>query len=154
MRKFPQTFHEELLLDICLEMFDKSHLFHNLDPAFLRAIAKTATVALYNSNMVLCRTGRYSGRMYYILQGECQVMSKLNPANASAIIRAGSIIGEANLYFSFPYTTTVETRTCCQFIMLTKRNLIDVLNQFPAEMEILRSRNLVCCTQYNNKTIF
>ncbi|CAL8148468.1 unnamed protein product [Orchesella dallaii] len=142
MQQFTKTFHEELLFNTCKEMFDKSQLFYKMDATFLRSISKVVEVALYNPNMILCRKGNYANKMYYILQGECQAMSKLNRANASAVIRAGSIVGEANLFFSFPYTTTVETRTCCQFIILHKKHLLPLLDQYKTELETLRSRSL------------
>lgn len=53
--------------------------------------------------------------MYYILQGECQAMSKHDSSRRAAILRAGTIIGETNLFFSCPYTIAVETNTCIYF---------------------------------------
>jgi CRP-like cAMP-binding protein len=134
MQRLPPTFQEDLLFDICQEMFHKSFLFHGMDEALLR---KIVNVALYNPEMILCRKGGYANKMYYILQGECRIMSKFAP-KTSAIIRAGSIIGESNLFFSFPYTSTVETRTCCQFLILEKESLIMAMDDFRDQLCVLR----------------
>ncbi|OXA59583.1 Potassium voltage-gated channel subfamily H member 2 [Folsomia candida] len=136
----PPAFQEDLLYDICQEMFDKSFLFNGMDEALLRAIAKIVKVALYNPEMILCRKGDYANKMYYILQGECRVMSKYMSKTA-AILRAGSIIGEANLFFSYPYTSSVETRTCCQFLILEKEELIIAMDDFRDQIAILRSKS-------------
>jgi len=147
MDQLPLSFQEDMYFDICREMFHKSFLFHDLDEACLRAVSKIVSVALYNPDMILCRYGGYANQMYYILQGECRAMSKFESSKTAAILRAGSIIGETNLFFSSPYTISVETRTCCQFIILQKEDLMMVLNKFPNELNVLRSRSQVKTAQ-------
>lgn len=89
------------------------------------------------------RYGGYANQMFYILQGECQAMSKHDSSKTAAILRAGTIIGETNLFFSCPYTIAVETKTCCQFISVEKEQLMLCFNSFPSELAILRSRTQV-----------
>ncbi|XP_035707310.1 potassium channel KAT3-like [Folsomia candida] len=136
----PKAVQDDMYYDICLEMFHKSYLFRDLDEAFLRAVSKIVKISMYNPDMILCRYGGYANQMYYILQGECQAMSKHDSSRRAAILRAGTIIGETNLFFSCPYTIAVETNTCCQFISIEKEELMACLNNFPSELSILRSR--------------
>lgn len=140
MQQLPHSFEEDILYDVCLEMFSKSYLFQGMEEAFLRAVSRIIIIALYNPGMIVCRSGGYANKMYYIIQGECQAMSKHDTAKKAAILRAGSIIGETNLFFSSPYTVSVETRTCCQIMCLDKEELTKILKNFKPELEILRSR--------------
>lgn len=140
MQLLPHSFQEDVSYDICLEMFSKSYLFRGLDEAFLRSVSKIVTIALYTPGMIVCRYGGYANKMYYIIQGECQAMSKHDTAKRAAILRAGSIIGETNIFFSCPYCISVETRNCCQLMCLDKEELMKVFNKFQNELNILRSR--------------
>jgi len=124
-------------------MFEKSYIFRELDEAFLRTVSKVVEVALYNPNMILALQGDHAGRMFFLLQGECRAMSKYNVGKVSIVIRAGSIIGESNLFFSFPSDCQVETRTCCQLLIIDKRALISTTEKFKPELAILRARTLV-----------
>ncbi|CAL8137954.1 unnamed protein product [Orchesella dallaii] len=151
MHLLPHSFQEDVLYDICLEMFHKSHLFRGLDEAFLRSVSKIVTIALYSPGMIVCRYGAYANKMYYIIQGECQAMSKHDTAKRAAILRAGSIIGETNLFFSSPYTISVETRSCCQLMCLDKEELMLLFTKFQNELSILRSR---CQTKINDMYFF
>jgi CRP-like cAMP-binding protein len=138
--RLPRSLQEDVYYDVCSEMFHKSILFRKLDEAFLRAVSKIVKIALYNPNMVLCRCGGYANQMYYILQGECQAMSKHDASKMACVLRAGSLIGEINLLFSSPYSSPVETITACQFISIDKEELMMVFNKFPAELVTLRAR--------------
>lgn len=66
-------------------------------------------------------------------------MSKLRP-HPAVILRAGSLIGEINLFYSFPSSATIQTRTCCQFLILGKEELFDCLKDFEDQLVIMRSR--------------
>jgi len=127
--------------DVCLEMFHKSALFQNLNEAFLRAVSRVSKISLYNPDMILCRFGSYANRMYYLIQGECQAMHKHDLSKRAAVLRAGSLIGEINLFFSCPYTVSVETITCCQFISIDKEELMQVFSKFSNELELMRARS-------------
>jgi CRP/FNR family cyclic AMP-dependent transcriptional regulator len=143
MKSVPLSFHEDLLFDISQELFDKSFLFNGTEEALLRAVSKIVQVALYNPQMIICRKGGYANKLYYILQGECRVMSKYRSGKPAAILRAGSIIGETNLFFSYPYTATIETRTCCQFLTLEKEEFIKILTDFRDQLLLLRAKSQV-----------
>lgn len=130
-------------------MFHKSYLFQGMDEAFLRAVSKIVTISLYNPGMIVCRYGGYANKMYYIIQGECQAMSKHDLARRAAVLRAGSIIGETNLFISCPYTISVETRTCCQLMCLDKEELMRLFNKFETELAILRLRCQVGKNYFN-----
>lgn len=135
---------EDMYYDICQEMFYKAPLFRGLDETFLRAVSGIVQVVLYNPDMILCSQGTYAMSMFYLLQGEVRVKSKFNPDLTGGILRAGCIIGEVNLFFSYPYTTTMETRTCCQLLMLRKFELFKLFENNTETLEILRGRVAVC----------
>lgn len=136
----PISFQEDVRYDICLEMFSKSYLFQGLDEAFLRSVSKIISIELYSPGMIVCRQGGYANKMFYIIQGECQAMSKHDTSKRAAILRAGSIIGETNLFFSSPYAVGVETRTCCQLMNIDKETLMGLLSKYKVELETLRTR--------------
>jgi len=79
-------------------------------------------------------------RRYYLLQGEVIVKSKLDSRCNGAILRAGCIIGEVNLFFSYPYTTTIETLNCCQLLQIQKFELFNIFENHPHMVSIIRGR--------------
>jgi CRP-like cAMP-binding protein len=95
---------------------------------------------LYNPNMILCIKGKYAMQMAYIIQGEVLVRSKYKSDKPAAILRPGCIFGEMNLFFSYPYTTNVETRTSCQLLLIEKEALFELLSLYPSTLKILRGR--------------
>jgi len=140
MEELPKSMIEDMFYDICQEMFHKAPLFQGLDETFLRAVSGIVQVVLYNPDMILCAAGNYAMNMYFILQGEVRVKSKFDAEKTAAIMRAGCIIGEINLFFSYPYTTTMETRTCCQLLMIRKFELFDLFQSYTDVLEVLRDR--------------
>ncbi|CAG7786966.1 unnamed protein product [Allacma fusca] len=136
----PPSMHEDILFDICTEMFDKAILFRGLEEPFLRAVSRVVEVVLYNPDMIICQQGDYAMTMYYIIQGECLVKSKHSNNVTTAILRAGCIFGESSLFFSFPYAVNVETSTCCQLLKLSKENLMDVFNEHIYILNFMRAR--------------
>jgi len=83
-------------------------------------------------------------KMYYIIQGEVLAKSKFRTDKGrntgGAVIRAGGIIGEINLFFSYPYSTEVWTRTCCQLLKIEKEELLSMLEEYPTILESFRDR--------------
>lgn len=130
----------EIRFDMCEEMFHKSALFRDLEESFLRALSCIVQPVLYNPNMILCTKGKYAMQMIYIIQGEVLVRSKYQSNKPAAILRSGCIFGEINLFFSYPYTTNVETRTCCQLLIFEKETLFELLSLYPETLQILRGR--------------
>lgn len=140
MHYMPRSMLDDILYDICTEMFNKAILFRGLEEPFLRAVARVVEVVLYNPDMIICRQGDYAMTMYYIIQGECLVKARHNSNVTTAILRAGTIFGESSLFFSFPYASNVETRTCCQLLRVNKERLMDAFNEYVHVLNFMRAR--------------
>ncbi|CAG7728315.1 unnamed protein product, partial [Allacma fusca] len=136
----PQSLHRDIVYDICTEMFDKAILFRGLEEPFLRAVSRAVELVLYNPDMIICQQGDYAMTMYYIIQGECLVKSKHNSNITTAILRAGCIFGESDLFLSYPHASNVETLTTCQLLRLSKEHLMDVFNDHIYILGFMRSR--------------
>ena len=144
IRQLPPSMYEDVLFDICTEFFHKSFLFRDLEEAFRRAVSQIVEVAIYNPDMIICRQGDTPSAMYYIIQGECMVKSKFSANIITAILRPGCIFGESNLFFPHPHDVSIETRTCCQFLIIKRNKLLDVLADFKPTWSIMRGRLHVC----------
>lgn len=121
-------------------MFHKSFLFRGLEESFLRAVAQKTDVVLYNPGMIVCSTGTFAMKMYFVIQGEIIAQSKHQIPSSDCIMRSGCIIGEMNLFFSYPYSTNLYTRTCCQMIKLEKEDLYAMFEHYPLILDTFRNR--------------
>ena len=132
--------HEDIIFDVCSEMFHKTLMFRGLDEPFLRAVSHTVEVVIYNPEMILCLQGERPNSMYYIIQGECVAKTRHSSNQTSAILRPGCVFGETSLFASYPHTVNIETRTCCQMLVIHKDRLNAVCKQYPDSWAVMRAR--------------
>ena len=140
IRQLPGAMYEDILYDICSEMFNKSLLFRDLEEPFLRAVSKTVEILIYNPDMIVCSQGQPASAMYFIIQGEIVVKHPTTARVANAILRPGCIFGETRLFFSMNNPANIETRTCCQLLVIRKDRLLNIGLKNQICLTVMRAR--------------
>ena len=149
IRNLPPCMKQDVLFDICSEMFGKSQLLRGLEKPFLRALSKMVDVILYNPDMIVCQRGVSTRAMYYIIHGECRVGSVESDKDKdlSTVLRAGCIFGESSLLLPVPYMVNVNTKTCCQLLVIKREKFLSVCLEFPHSLFVMRLRLKVTLVQ-------
>ncbi|XP_037085638.1 uncharacterized protein LOC119106145 [Pollicipes pollicipes] len=98
-------------------------MFQNLDEGFLRAIALRIQRQFFLPGQIVIKRGTVCRSMFYIVQGELEVLGGRDNATAVAVLRAGKLFGEVNLVLSFARTATIRAATHCDLLVLNQHDL-------------------------------
>ncbi len=99
---------------------------------------------------LLIKQGDSDHTMYFLGQGSLQVFvsGATAGANKIAILRAGSVVGEAGLFGEFPRLASVEAMTPCIVWALRGPRLEELAQRAPAlALELVRAAGAVMATR-------
>jgi CRP-like cAMP-binding protein len=68
-----------------------------------------APIERYEPGAVLIEEGRWSGRLFVLMEGEVEVLR--GGTSVAAISEAGAVFGEMSVLLDLPHTATVRART-------------------------------------------
>ena len=100
---------------------------------------------------LLIKQGDGDRAMYFIAQGSMQVFVTGGPPGSHrvAILRAGSVVGEAGLFGDTPRTANVEAMTPCVVWALRGPRMEELAQRSPAlALELLRAAGAVMATRF------
>jgi CRP-like cAMP-binding protein len=100
---------------------------------------------------MLIKQGDADRSMYFLAQGSMQVFTTGGPpgSNKVAILRAGSVVGEAGLFGDTPRTANVEAMTPCIVWALRGPRMEELAQRSPAlALELLRAAGALMATRF------
>jgi CRP-like cAMP-binding protein len=99
---------------------------------------------------LLIRQGDLDRSAYFLEQGNLQVFVSGGPPGSQriAILRPGSLVGEAGLFAEVPRSANVEAMTPCAVWALSVSRLDELCTQLPAlALPLLRAAGAVLATR-------
>ncbi|XP_067280826.1 cyclic nucleotide-gated cation channel alpha-3-like isoform X2 [Pseudorasbora parva] len=137
--KLNGAFFEMILSKNSLEQLE-------MDGCFIRLLSKSISQCLYRAGDVIYKKDDIGSEMYFIQRGEVAVLSN----DESAVrfkIKPGLYFGERSLLFEEPRPATLRAATNCEFYVLTKESLDEILKHYP----IIRKQVLRTVDTINNQ---
>ena len=93
------------------------------------------------------RVGDYADEMYFIKQGEVEVLATDNQTQI-AILREGAYFGEIGLLKTEKRTVYIRTLTFCVFHILSKNDFNTIMDAYPKQknllMQVAEQRHCIC----------
>ncbi|XP_037085636.1 uncharacterized protein LOC119106144 [Pollicipes pollicipes] len=127
----PLSLQSEICLSVNRCALSTSPMFQNLDEGFLRAIALRIQRQFFLPGQIVIKRGTVCRSMFYIVQGELEVLGGRDNATAVAVLRAGKLFGEVNLVLSFARTATIRAATHCDLLVLNQHDVTPLLQHYP-----------------------
>ena len=116
------NFHEELVQSV--------KLFELGDPSFILAIVRYLTPRMYMPGDFVTRQGEMATDMYFILQGNCEVLAT-DGVTKIAYMGSGDYLGEIGILLKDRRSVSVRTVDMVNISSIDKKDLMPILDRFP-----------------------
>jgi len=137
LRGLPNSLHTEICLHLNQGLIAKVNLFNFSSPDFIIAITKRLTPIICMPGDYICRMGEIATEMYFIQQGEVEVIAT-DEKTTIAFLREGGYFGEIGLILTQKRTVYVKATTLCILQVLKKEDFDDVTHIFKSEYNYLK----------------
>ncbi|WP_082642686.1 SulP family inorganic anion transporter [Legionella spiritensis] len=135
-----------LLMDHCAIPHDLIQLFTMSFPGIEQAqtLLKYADKLEFKKNDVVCHEGEQSKELFWLAEGELEVIVAFRTGNAKRLrrIRAGAIVGEMGLYLNEPRSASVVAANRCLMYRFTSDVLKTLMSEQP-ELAALFHKSIV-----------
>lgn len=126
----PQELKQEVSLYLKSDLVEKVPLFRNAPQKFIRDISYQMRPLLLAPDSYVVRAGETGSEMFFVAQGELEVLSQDNNAVLSKL-RSGDFFGEIALFEDIPRTANIKTITYCDLYVLDKKTFDSVIRRYP-----------------------
>ncbi|EDO35773.1 predicted protein [Nematostella vectensis] len=103
-------------------------IFVESDENFMRTLSLHTTSYVFKPGDYIVYAGDMGREMYCIRRGQVNILCE---DNVIGTLGPGSFFGEIGLIYGESRFATVQAKTYCQILMLTKHDLDEVLEEFP-----------------------
>ena len=131
-RELPKQLQYEVAMSMFSGIAKNFPFFLNKDAAFVVYVMPLFKPLRLHDSEVLYREGEYADEVFFILQGRVNFVLPRTEVVYKSFLR-GSYIGEVEV---LQETTRKNTALCfgdCEFLVLHRRDLKDIIYEFPAE---------------------
>jgi len=109
------------------DLVAKVPFFHNLGATLIADVARLLRVREYPPNAVIIRRGEAGDCMYFIVEGEVEIVLEPNPLR----LGAGAFFGELALLTGAPRNATIIARRQCVLLALDIVDFFELLSHQP-----------------------
>jgi cyclic nucleotide gated channel alpha 3 len=138
----PANLQVEISINIHLEALKRVHIFQDCEPGLLEELVLKLKLQMFSPSDYVCRKGDIGREMYFIKRGKLVVVSD-DGKTVFVNLSEGSYFGEISI-LDIPGNRTGNRRTAnvvsigfSDLFCLTKKDLWDVLNDYPLTKKIL-----------------
>ncbi len=116
-----------------LSVFKEVDLFADLSDDHMQVLAEHAAARHYKKNAIVLTTGDESDSMYVVIKGLVRVYLDDEKGNEITLttLGPGECFGELALLSGEPRVANVMTLEDCQFAVISKQDLMQILNDDP-----------------------
>eukprot|EP00002_Diphylleia_rotans_P003759 TRINITY_DN1264_c0_g1_i3.p1 TRINITY_DN1264_c0_g1~~TRINITY_DN1264_c0_g1_i3.p1 ORF type:complete len:1055 (-),score=225.55 TRINITY_DN1264_c0_g1_i3:347-3511(-) len=138
MNELPSSLRSEIALYLNTKLIQNVPLFKGMqEPGFIDSLVVMLKPQIALSGDYIIRQGEIGREMYFIVQGEVDVVSA-DEKVVYAVLREGSYFGEIALLFAARRIASVKARGYCDLLVLTKDDFDSVLSYFPSFADSMR----------------
>ncbi len=138
LTSLPPALKIETALFLKKDILDKIPIFKKAPENFKQEVALNFRSMVFSPGDIVCREGEIGREMYFIIQGELEVVSG-DGKKVIAILRDGNFFGEISLFKNSPRTASVKAVTYSDLYILEKKNFEQILSRFPSVAEQLHA---------------
>jgi len=138
LSSLPQALKIETALFLKKDILDKIPIFQKAPNNFKQEVALNFHSIVVSPGDLICREGELGKEMYFIIQGELEVVSD-DGKKVFAVLREGNFFGEISLFKNSPRNASVRAVTYSELYILEKKNFEQVLSRFPSIAEQLKT---------------
>ncbi|MBZ0199305.1 MAG: cyclic nucleotide-binding domain-containing protein, partial [Ignavibacteriaceae bacterium] len=138
LTSLPPALKIETALFLKKDMLDKIPIFDNAPDNFKQEVALNFRSMVFSPGDLICREGEIGSEMYFIIQGELEVISG-DGKKTIAVLRDGNFFGEISLFKNSPRTANVKAVTYSDLYILEKKIFEQILSRFPSVAEQLQA---------------
>ena len=140
IRALPYGLRRDIMKLLYDDLLKKVPLFLKSDEAFCIECCSRMTMMFWPKNEIVYRRGEISHDIYFISKGQVNILKgTYNPSSeeitndqVEAVFLPGSYFGEGAVLGFKRRNQTATTRTMCQFSAVSKEDLIDLVELYPA----------------------
>ncbi|XP_048580862.1 uncharacterized protein LOC5507189 isoform X3 [Nematostella vectensis] len=128
MADMPVRLQQEVCAEECTDLIKQVPIFVESDENFMRTLSLHTTSYVFKPGDYIVYAGDMGREMYCIRRGQVNILCE---DNVIGTLGPGSFFGEIGLIYGESRFATVQAKTYCQILMLTKHDLDEVLEEFP-----------------------
>ena len=153
MRNLPHSIREDLMWHLYHELLHSVPLFREAERGFIQLLANRMRSHMYPPGEMVVQAGEIGREMFFIETGVCAVMGTGEmKERVVARLGHGQFFGEVALLFSVKRTASVKTRTYCKLLSLCKSDLADVMKDYKAEAQTIKTMARQRMKEYQEST--
>lgn len=137
LNNLPTSLRTEISLYLHRDMLHKVKLFELGDPAFMMAIIRYLTPTLYMAGDFIMREDEYADEWCFIRTGCVEVIAT-DGETIIAVLDEGCYFGEIGCLLQDRRSVSVRAKTACLISSISKKDLLNILKNFPEQNEFLR----------------
>ncbi|CAH1786243.1 unnamed protein product [Owenia fusiformis] len=130
MHDMPVSLQQDIAVEDAMSTLGKIPLFLDTDETFMRRLSLKAHVYTFSPDDIVVYAGDMGREIYCVRRGTLEIMSD-DLETCLAVISTGQYFGEIGMIFGDPRMATVRAKTYCEILVLNRKNLDEVLEDFP-----------------------
>lgn len=138
LTSLPPALKIETALFLKKDILEKIPIFKKAPDNFKQEVALNFRSMVFSPGDVVCSEGEIGNEMYFIIQGELEVVSG-DGKKIIAVLKDGNFFGEISLFKNSPRTASVKALTYSDLYILEKKNFVQILSRFPSVAEQLHA---------------
>ena len=139
VRSLPSSIRADVLMHMYSPLLANVPIFAGAERGFIQGLSARVEPSQLPPLEFVIRKDEIGREMYFLLQGKCEVLA-LDDQTAEVVLPEGSFFGEVALLFSVKRTRSVRSLTPCDVLSLTKRDLAEVMKDYPVEAKKIQQQ--------------
>uniref|UniRef100_A0A8C2FWJ1 Cyclic nucleotide gated channel subunit beta 1b n=1 Tax=Cyprinus carpio TaxID=7962 RepID=A0A8C2FWJ1_CYPCA len=141
--QLPDKMRLDIAVDVSYNIISKVPLFQGCDRQMMFDMLKSLRSVVYLPGDYVCKKDEVGREMYIIKAGEVQVVGGPDGKTVFVTLKAGAVFGEVSLLAvggGNRRTANVVARGFSNLLILTKRDLNEIMVHYPVSQKLLRKR--------------
>uniref|UniRef100_A0A8C1W4C9 Cyclic nucleotide gated channel subunit beta 1b n=1 Tax=Cyprinus carpio TaxID=7962 RepID=A0A8C1W4C9_CYPCA len=141
--QLPDKMRLDIAVDVSYNIISKVPLFQGCDRQMIFDMLKSLRSVVYLPGDYVCKKDEVGREMYIIKAGEVQVVGGPDGKTVFVTLKAGAVFGEVSLLAvggGNRRTANVVARGFSNLLILTKRDLNEIMVHYPVSQKLLRKR--------------
>ncbi|XP_052454172.1 LOW QUALITY PROTEIN: cyclic nucleotide-gated cation channel beta-1-like [Carassius gibelio] len=141
--QLPDKMRLDIAVDVSYNIISKVPLFQGCDRQMIFDMLKRLRSVVYLPGDYVCKKDEVGREMYIIKAGEVQVVGGPDGKTVFVTLKAGAVFGEVSLLAVGGVnrrTANVVARGFANLLILTKRDLNEILVHYPESQKLLRKK--------------
>lgn len=141
--QLPDKMRLDIAVDVSYSIISKVPLFQGCDRQMIFDMLKRLRSVVYLPGDYVCKKDEVGREMYIIKAGEVQVVGGPDGKTVFVTLKAGAVFGEVSLLAVGGVnrrTANVVARGFANLLILTKKDLNDIIVHYPESQKLLRKK--------------